>query len=316
MKRIHTTHVLVEVEAVRSYLESQGIGVTVEEDRIGGIALLPSPAGTYGVYVVKEEDFDLATECMERFLDEEKSTEAAAPWKCDGCGEVVEPQFTSCWKCGGERSESSGGVVVDEDFAEEEEEPDEEEESEVEPEEEPRDSAGQTLFWPRFGVLVLLLVPLHQAALLLSSFIHEVFGHGFSSLLMGGTFEGVSLGWQGGGWAWAFLPIDASPAQNVILSASGILATAVFGLWFLRRSFRRWDRFVARTTYLFLAGHCLEFGYVFWNSWHPVAPGDVGTILSDIGVPWIRWLLMIVSFPLMVGMYFWLTSLIYQRYAF
>jgi hypothetical protein len=27
-------------------------------------------------------------------------TAARSPWKCPKCGEQLEPQFTTCWKCG------------------------------------------------------------------------------------------------------------------------------------------------------------------------------------------------------------------------
>jgi len=39
------------------------------------------------------------------FLNEEKRKaelleSAGKPWKCPKCGEMLEPQFISCWKCG------------------------------------------------------------------------------------------------------------------------------------------------------------------------------------------------------------------------
>ena len=31
---------------------------------------------------------------------------SGAPWACRTCGEQLEPQFTQCWRCGGERGAS------------------------------------------------------------------------------------------------------------------------------------------------------------------------------------------------------------------
>jgi hypothetical protein len=37
------------------------------------------------------------------------ATPAGAPWVCLDCGEQIEPQFTQCWRCGGE---ARGEVAV------------------------------------------------------------------------------------------------------------------------------------------------------------------------------------------------------------
>jgi hypothetical protein len=31
---------------------------------------------------------------------DEPSKVVGGPWKCPKCGEILEPQFESCWKCG------------------------------------------------------------------------------------------------------------------------------------------------------------------------------------------------------------------------
>jgi len=31
------------------------------------------------------------------------------PWKCPKCGEMLEPQFNTCWKCGTAQKNNEGG---------------------------------------------------------------------------------------------------------------------------------------------------------------------------------------------------------------
>ena len=46
----------------------------------------------------------------DREMEEDKASQeppppAGGPWKCPKCGEILEPQFGSCWKCGTVREE-------------------------------------------------------------------------------------------------------------------------------------------------------------------------------------------------------------------
>jgi hypothetical protein len=49
-------------------------------------------------------------DAAKKFLDEEKRKNelllsVGKPWKCPKCGEMSEPQFISCWKCGTARKD-------------------------------------------------------------------------------------------------------------------------------------------------------------------------------------------------------------------
>jgi len=47
-----------------------------------------------------QNDFDLAaTEKIKRNWQSPMKI-VGNPWKCPACGEQLEPQFGSCWKCG------------------------------------------------------------------------------------------------------------------------------------------------------------------------------------------------------------------------
>jgi hypothetical protein len=52
---------------------------------------------------VNEEDFT-AAQALVKTLAEAAEHSQDAPWKCAGCGEELEGQFTACWKCGEERN--------------------------------------------------------------------------------------------------------------------------------------------------------------------------------------------------------------------
>ena len=54
------------------------------------------------LWVVDDEVFPRARLLLDQWLNE-MSTEQRA-WRCAGCGEVLEGQFESCWKCGREKS--------------------------------------------------------------------------------------------------------------------------------------------------------------------------------------------------------------------
>jgi hypothetical protein len=52
------------------------------------------------LWVVDDEVWPRARQLLDKWLIE--AAEAAPEWICPGCGEHVEGQFQSCWKCGRE----------------------------------------------------------------------------------------------------------------------------------------------------------------------------------------------------------------------
>ncbi|RIQ16593.1 DUF2007 domain-containing protein [Bordetella avium] len=52
------------------------------------------------IWIERESDRDFAM----RLIGLEPAAEAAAlPWTCPRCAEVLEAQFSECWRCGAER---------------------------------------------------------------------------------------------------------------------------------------------------------------------------------------------------------------------
>jgi hypothetical protein len=54
------------------------------------------------LWVVDDEVFPRARLLLDQWLSEMSMEQGA--WRCAGCGEVLEGQFESCWKCGREKS--------------------------------------------------------------------------------------------------------------------------------------------------------------------------------------------------------------------
>jgi len=82
-------------------LRAEGIDAVVRGEHLhaarGGLPVLyPS------VWIFDDDALEAARAILQRFVQQQR---AAPPpqgsrWDCAGCGEVHEPQFTECWRCG------------------------------------------------------------------------------------------------------------------------------------------------------------------------------------------------------------------------
>jgi len=59
------------------------------------------------LWVVDDADFPRACAIRDALL--EPSENPAGAWRCCGCGETIEAQFTECWRCGTARPEVREG---------------------------------------------------------------------------------------------------------------------------------------------------------------------------------------------------------------
>ncbi len=156
--------------------------------------------------------------------------------------------------------------------------------------------------------LALFILPIAYIAGILGVAIHEILGHGLTALLLGGEFNGFVLKWDAMGWAYCSLPSTAILSDNILHLLSGIIATTVVGglLFGCATLSKRAGLQLA----LWVLGYvCLMDGipYLFWNAYHPVLPGDIGIIISQISnrqnlpVELIRWIFMFFSAALFIG---------------
>ena len=84
----------------RNLLENEGIRAVVKNEFLSSaMGDLPPAECQAEVWVLFEKDLQAA----ETVLKNAFSVKSTEPWKCHGCGEVCEGQFTQCWRCGAYR---------------------------------------------------------------------------------------------------------------------------------------------------------------------------------------------------------------------
>jgi Putative prokaryotic signal transducing protein len=96
VKRVFRAASLIQVAHARNVLLMSGIQSELRNQYLAG-ALGDLPMlETWPQLYVEDADEQIALRALARA--------AAAPtgeaWTCGECGEVLEPQFTSCWHCG------------------------------------------------------------------------------------------------------------------------------------------------------------------------------------------------------------------------
>jgi Putative prokaryotic signal transducing protein len=96
MKRVFRAASLIQVAHARNVLLTAGIESELRNQYLAG-ALGDLPMlETWPQLFVDDADEQAALRALARA--------AAAPtgtaWTCERCGELLEPQFTSCWRCG------------------------------------------------------------------------------------------------------------------------------------------------------------------------------------------------------------------------
>jgi hypothetical protein len=86
---------------LKERLASEGIVCLVRNDELSSaLGEIPFVECYPELWVVDEEVWPRARLLLEKWQSE--VADAAAEWLCPGCGERLEGQFQSCWKCGRE----------------------------------------------------------------------------------------------------------------------------------------------------------------------------------------------------------------------
>ena len=98
MRKVYTAESVIEVAHLRNVLESAGIRCFVRNEGLAGVmGEIPYVECWPELWVVRNGDALRA-----RGLVDEARQSAPAPgpdWRCERCGELVEGQFDSCWRC-------------------------------------------------------------------------------------------------------------------------------------------------------------------------------------------------------------------------
>ena len=96
MKRVFRAASLIQVAHARNVLLSAGIESELRNQYLAG-ALGDLPMlETWPQLYVEDADEALALRALARAA----AVPTGSPWTCEVCGELLEPQFTSRWRCG------------------------------------------------------------------------------------------------------------------------------------------------------------------------------------------------------------------------
>ena len=100
MKRIYSSFNLAAVHHARNLLEAAGIHAVVRNEMLSSaMGELPPAECQTELWVARDSEAGRAEDVLRAAL----SSKSGPPWACASCGELSEPQFTQCWRCGRDR---------------------------------------------------------------------------------------------------------------------------------------------------------------------------------------------------------------------
>jgi hypothetical protein len=96
MKRVFRAATLLQVAHARNVLLTAGIHCELRNQYLAGaLGELPMME-TWPQLFVDDADEQYALSALARAA----AAPSGSPWICEECGEQLEAQFTSCWRCG------------------------------------------------------------------------------------------------------------------------------------------------------------------------------------------------------------------------
>ena len=102
MKKLYSAQMPFMVDQMKLILESHHIDCVLRNAFLGGAAgELPPIECWPELWVLDERQFDRASEILDAFR--QGTGQPGESWACPGCGEQVEGEFGSCWRCGQDR---------------------------------------------------------------------------------------------------------------------------------------------------------------------------------------------------------------------
>ena len=96
MKLVFTSPDNAEVGLLKNVLLKAGLSCVEINEQMA--QTLPMPPFQAELWVQNEADYAEAAALVAAWRD--PAPPAADPWTCSRCGEVLDSQFSKCWKCG------------------------------------------------------------------------------------------------------------------------------------------------------------------------------------------------------------------------
>jgi putative signal transducing protein len=103
VKRVYRAATLLQVAHARNVLIAAGVQCELRNIYLAGAMGELPMMETWPQLYVDDADETYALSILARAA----KAPAGAAWICDDCLESLEPQFTSCWRCGRERGASN-----------------------------------------------------------------------------------------------------------------------------------------------------------------------------------------------------------------
>ncbi|MBT6178156.1 MAG: DUF2007 domain-containing protein [Deltaproteobacteria bacterium] len=102
MIKVYASHDRFFVESLRANLRDAGIEHLIKDESSSSLGEVPPIVSQQHVWVINAADVEDAKSLVAE-LESRVNHSREEPWVCQSCSEQLEPQFTACWKCGGER---------------------------------------------------------------------------------------------------------------------------------------------------------------------------------------------------------------------
>ncbi|HOW66247.1 MAG TPA: DUF2007 domain-containing protein [Candidatus Paceibacterota bacterium] len=99
MKLLHSSREPGKLERLRSALENRGIACAMRNELTSGLTgEIPITDSIPELWLVNDQQLPEALGILEAL--KQPAEPIGSPWTCSGCGESIEAQFDSCWRCG------------------------------------------------------------------------------------------------------------------------------------------------------------------------------------------------------------------------
>jgi hypothetical protein len=94
-----------EVYLLKNLLDTEEIACCIRNEHLSIAAGELSPQECLpALWVLNEADYPRAREIVDDW--QRSPVETQPQWICPDCNEIIEGQFSSCWKCGKQRAEA------------------------------------------------------------------------------------------------------------------------------------------------------------------------------------------------------------------
>ena len=98
MKKVYSSDNFMMVGALRQVLEDQHVACVVKNEHlIGGAGELPPIECWPELWIADDDLLGKASALVQAFVAD--CSQPRDGWRCPGCGEVHEGQFSECWQC-------------------------------------------------------------------------------------------------------------------------------------------------------------------------------------------------------------------------